>query len=105
MNKTGTMTRTLVAGLLFLSLGTAFYSHAAGSSPAPADGSVLPFPAVPSASIAKPRLQDSMHKRRAEPQHLKPGAPNVLIILLDDVGFGQASTFGGEIRTPTLRCV
>jgi arylsulfatase len=66
------------------------------------DGSVLPFPPVPSASIAKPRLQDSVHKRRAEPQHLKPGSPNVLIILLDDVGFGQAATFGGEINTPTL---
>jgi arylsulfatase len=68
----------------------------------PNDGSVLPFPPVPSASIAKPRLQDSVHKRRAEPQHLKPGSPNVLIILLDDVGFGQAATFGGEINTPTL---
>jgi len=33
---------------------------------------------------------------------LKPGSPNVLIILLDDVGFGQAATFGGEINTPTL---
>jgi len=66
------------------------------------DGSVLPFPPVPSASIAKPRLQDSVHKRRAEPQHVKPGSPNVLIILLDDVGFGQAATFGGEISTPTL---
>ena len=28
-------------------------------------------------------------------------APNVLIILLDDVGFGAASTFGGPCRTPT----
>jgi arylsulfatase A-like enzyme len=28
------------------------------------------------------------------------GAPNVLIILLDDVGFGAASTFGGVIDTP-----
>ena len=63
---------------------------------------MLPFPPVPSASIARPRLQDSVHQRRAEPRHLKPGAPNVLIILLDDVGFGQASTFGGEIKTPTL---
>jgi arylsulfatase A-like enzyme len=72
-----------------------------GASP-DADGSVLPFPPVPSASIAKPRLQDSEHKRRAQPEHLKPGAPNVLIILIDDVGFGQASTFGGEINTPTL---
>jgi len=66
------------------------------------DGSVLPFPPVPTASIAKPRLQDSVHKRRAEAQHLVPGAPNVLIVLLDDVGFGQASTFGGEVQTPTL---
>jgi arylsulfatase len=30
------------------------------------------------------------------------GAPNVLIILLDDVGFGQAGTFGGPVPTPTL---
>jgi arylsulfatase A-like enzyme len=30
------------------------------------------------------------------------GAPNVLIILLDDVGFGQPSTFGGLIPTPNL---
>ncbi len=66
------------------------------------DGSVLPFPSVPSASVAKPRLQDSVHTRRAQPQHLRADAPNVLIILLDDVGFGQASTFGGEINTPTL---
>ena len=76
--------------------------NVAQAAPAQTDGSVLPFPAVPSASIAKPRLQDSVHKRRAQPDHLKPGAPNVLIILLDDVGFGQASTFGGEMNTPTL---
>jgi arylsulfatase A-like enzyme len=31
------------------------------------------------------------------------GAPNVLLILLDDVGFGQASTFGGPAHTPTLQ--
>jgi Sulfatase len=31
-----------------------------------------------------------------------PNAPNVLIVLLDDVGFGAASTFGGPIPTPTL---
>ena len=27
------------------------------------------------------------------------GAPNVLVILLDDVGFGQTSTFGGPAHT------
>ncbi len=30
------------------------------------------------------------------------GAPNVVVILLDDTGFGQASTFGGLIPTPNL---
>ena len=30
------------------------------------------------------------------------GAPNVVIILIDDLGFGATSTFGGPIPTPTL---
>jgi arylsulfatase A-like enzyme len=30
------------------------------------------------------------------------GAPNVVIVLIDDVGFGGPSTFGGPIRTPTM---
>lgn len=66
------------------------------------DGSVLPFAPTPSASIAEPRLQDSKHERRAEPSHLPKDAPNILIILLDDVGFGLADTYGGPIHTPTL---
>ena len=36
-----------------------------------------------------------------EPLLPPEGAPNVLIVLLDDVGFGAASTFGGPCRTPT----
>ncbi len=31
------------------------------------------------------------------------GAPNVLIVLLDDVGFGAASAFGGPCHTPTAK--
>ena len=72
------------------------------SASAPADGSVLPFPPVPSASIAGPTLQESKHLRRQEPKRLPAGAPNILIVLLDDVGFGQPGAFGGEINTPTL---
>ncbi len=33
------------------------------------------------------------------------GAPNVLIVLIDDAGFGGPDTFGGAIRTPNLRRV
>ena len=33
------------------------------------------------------------------------GAPNVLIIMTDDVGFGASSTFGGPVPTPTFQKV
>ncbi len=38
------------------------------------------------------------------PQGVKApeGAPNVVVILLDDVGFGQPGTFGGPIPTPNI---
>jgi len=37
-----------------------------------------------------------------EPAKAPAGAPNVVWILLDDVGFGASSTFGGLIQTPTF---
>ena len=30
------------------------------------------------------------------------GAPNVLLVLIDDAGFGNPSTFGGPVSTPTM---
>src|SRR5207249_2304586 len=36
-----------------------------------------------------------------EPLRPPTGAPNVLVILLDDVGFGASSAFGGPCATPT----
>ncbi len=66
------------------------------------DGSVLPFPPTPTASVAGPTLEESTMNRRVEVDHLPANAPNILIILMDDVGFGFADTFGGPIHTPTL---
>jgi arylsulfatase A-like enzyme len=37
-----------------------------------------------------------------EPVKAPAGAPNVVWILLDDVGFGATATFGGLIQTPTF---
>jgi hypothetical protein len=71
------------------------------SSPAGAQ-EVLPFAPTPSASTAGLTMQDSIYKNRVDLKHLPPDAPNILIILMDDVGPGQASTYGGEINTPTL---
>ena len=47
-------------------------------------------------------MQDSVHKRRVEPDRLPKDAPNVLIVLIDDCGFGTPDTFGGFAHTPTL---
>jgi arylsulfatase len=38
-----------------------------------------------------------------EPLLPPEGSPNVLVILLDDVGFGASSTFGGPCATPTAQ--
>jgi arylsulfatase A-like enzyme len=68
----------------------------------PSDGSVLPFPQLPSKSIAGPTLEESKLAPFPVENHLPKDAPNILIILLDDVGFGLPDTFGGPIHTPTL---
>jgi arylsulfatase len=31
-----------------------------------------------------------------------PGAPNVLLVLIDDTGYGAWGTFGGQVATPNL---
>src|SRR5208337_5195683 len=98
-------TMLLPTGIIVIGLSVAaaiFPSSSAAQAAEPADGSILPFPPTPSASVAGPTLQESTHQRRVEPNRLPEGAPNILIILLDDVGFGLPDTFGGEIHTPTL---
>ena len=37
-----------------------------------------------------------------EPPKAPAGAPNIVLILIDDVGFGATSAFGGPIRTPNF---
>ncbi len=93
------MILVVVVGALGLLVGC---SNPEPTSQSATDGSVLPFPPTPMAGVAKPRLQDSTMKWPAEPQRLPDDAPNIMIVMLDDVGFGISETFGGEIQTPTL---
>ncbi len=65
------------------------------------DGLQLPAPGVPFGGTIKPNALESTpfwQPRIAPPE----GAPNVLLIITDDVGFGAPSTFGGVIPTPAL---
>jgi arylsulfatase len=63
---------------------------------------VLPFPDTPMGGKVGPTMQESVHKWRQTPRRLPEDAPNILIVMFDDAGFGQPDTFGGEIHTPTL---
>ena len=62
----------------------------------------LPFPRTPSASKPGLTIQGSTHQKRVEPRRIAEDAPNILIVLIDDVGPATADTYGGEIATPNL---
>ena len=63
---------------------------------------VLPIPDRPYAGPVYEDAKDPEAKfPPIEPLRPPAGAPNVLIVLLDDVGFGCSSAFGGPCETPT----
>ena len=37
-----------------------------------------------------------------EPLRAKEGSPNIIFFILDDVGYGQMSAFGGLVNTPNI---
>lgn len=65
------------------------------------DRSKLPIPLEPFSGKIDKTYKNSTSAWQS-PVSAPEGAPNVIVILLDDVGFGQTSTFGGLIPTPKL---
>ena len=65
------------------------------------DGKQLPPPPLPFGGVIKESALDS--KSYWPPRVVPPkGAPNILLIMTDDQGYGVSSTFGGVIPTPAL---
>ena len=62
---------------------------------------ILPKPDKPFGGKIGVTTSDSKPEKPAI-QKPPEGAPNVVVVLLDDVGFGAAGTFGGPVQTPTL---
>jgi arylsulfatase A-like enzyme len=62
----------------------------------------LPFPPKESGSKAGPTIAQSVYSPKKDVSHLPANAPNVLIIMLDDVGPAIPDTYGGPVHTPTL---
>jgi arylsulfatase A-like enzyme len=72
------------------------------AEPTSADRGVLPIPDRRYAGLITYDAKDPDTSFPAiEPLRPPAGAPNVLVVLLDDVGFGAASAFGGPCATPT----
>ncbi len=65
------------------------------------DRTVLPIPEPKRAPITELDVRNVKAPPRFEVK-APAGAPNVLIVLIDDMGFGQSSAFGGPIHMPTL---
>jgi arylsulfatase len=64
--------------------------------------SVLPRPDFHFPGTVGRTFLDSDPPRFPQPVQAPKGAPNVVLILIDDVGFGQFSTFGGGVPSPTM---
>ena len=100
--------RGLLAGAAVLALGavTAFAQQITGTPGSPSatttiEGNQLPPPPQPfHGKIERNTAQSTPYW----PMRVVPpkGAPNVLLIMTDDTGFGVTSTFGGVVPTPTL---
>ena len=97
---------TMFAAAIFAAASSAPAQQIIGTPGAPnatttVDGRFLPNPAPPFGG----RIGlDAQNSKPWWPPRLVPpkGAPNVLLIMTDDQGYGISSTFGGVIPTPTL---
>lgn len=81
-------------------LSMAAMAVSANAATPPGGPALPPAPEPFSGTIGKTYLDSTpaFPKARTAPRN----APNILLIMTDDVGFGAASTFGGPIPTPNL---
>src|SRR5262249_17118197 len=92
---------TLVLGALGGLFAAAQQTPGARAEKPPAHRDAIPQADPPFQGVANRTLTGS------KPDYPKPvevpkDAPNVLLVLVDDAGFGNPSTFGGPCQTPTL---
>ncbi len=94
-----------VTALLLVSLATVRPGCLVAQQATPTvDRTVLPIAEPPTPTITE---QDA-RKAKAPPRFAvkaPAGAPNVVVVLIDDIGFGASKTFGGAINMPTLQAL
>ena len=73
----------------------------ASSSPGQLDRTILPIKEPARQTYKELDARNAKAPARFEVK-APGGAPNVVVVLIDDIGFGAASTFGGPINMPNL---
>src|SRR6267143_5148486 len=93
--------RKLMGLLLLTALVVATQTPGSFAANVEWDRTVLPRPVQPFQGIAKRTLEGS--EAAFTPLVKAPlDAPNILLVLIDDDGFGNTSTFGGSVSTATF---
>src|SRR5262245_18392564 len=103
----GPASRRLLAGCALLAFtgSTAYPQQINGTPGSPSASTAIPGDQLPApdpkfGGVIEETAKDS--KPYWPPRVVPPkGAPNVLLIMTDDQGYGVTSTFGGVIPTPT----
>ncbi|GIQ73952.1 arylsulfatase [Bradyrhizobium sp. RD5-C2] len=100
MNRTKPLSTVLNAFVASWLLGTSAYAQAVSSS---SNGqTVLPYAEPRFRGNVGTTFKDSDPAPFPKGVQAPQGAPNVLLVLLDDVGFGQFSVAGGGVPSPNM---
>jgi len=100
--KLGLCRRNLLLGTTSLVAGSAVMSATAPRTATAATSEILPTPEPPFKGTIERTLKGSVPDFPKSVE-APAGAPNVLLIMTDDVGFGASSVFGGPIQTPNFQ--
>jgi arylsulfatase len=96
--KTGTLSALLTAPVL--------YSCATDQKKPPEPAGEMDRTVLPIKEPTYPAITELDARNATPPERFgvraPENAPNVLVILIDDIGFGHSSAFGGPIHMPTL---
>jgi arylsulfatase len=92
---------SLIVGAMLMAGCGKVQTGSEGTAQPVIDRTVLPIhePQIPHSTVLDAR--NTTPPPRFDPK-APAGAPNVLIVLIDDMGFGQSGTFGGPLNMPTL---
>ncbi len=104
VDNAGAIAAVLIAAVLAVAPVAAQTIHGTPGSPSSTvtiDGKQIPPPPMKFGGVIKESALDS--KQYWPPRVVPPkGAPNILLIMTDDQGYGVSGTFGGVVPTPAL---